>query len=66
MCPAEEIKKGPMTMEAAELSLTRWVRSGCVQLGPRERGEKKFQPEGITSKGLRRDGVCKNPDSLAC
>lgn len=26
----------------------------------RERGEKKFQPEGIASKGLRHDGIYKN------
>lgn len=53
-------------MEAAELSLIRWVRSGHVQLGPRGRGEKKFQPEGITSRGLRHDDIHKNTESWAC
>lgn len=31
----------------------------------RERGEKTFQPEGITSKGLKHGGIRKNADSLA-
>lgn len=66
MGPAEEIKKGPMPMEAAERSPMRWARSGHVQLGPRMRGEEKFQPEGTTSKGLRHEGICKNTESLAC
>lgn len=56
-----------MIVEVVELSLTRWVRFGHVQLGQRERerGEKTFQPEGITSKGLRHGGIRKNADSLA-
>lgn len=56
-----------MIVEVVELSLTRWVRFGHVQLGQRERerGEKTFQPEGITSKGLKHGGIRKNADSLA-
>lgn len=66
LCPSEKIKKGPVTMEASELRLTRWVRFGRVPLGPRGRGKKKLQPEGIASKGLRRDDICKDTNRLPC
>lgn len=66
LCPSEKIKKGPVTMEATELRLTRWVRFGPVSLGLRGREKKKLQPEGIANKGLRSDDVCKNTNRLPC
>lgn len=64
--PLRKLTKAQMTVEAVELCLTKWVRFGHAQLGPRKRREKTLQPEGITSQGLGHGGVCRNTESLAC
>ena len=76
MCPVREIKKGPVTVEAVELSLSKWVGFEHVQLEKRERErdidrerkrERRDVPaRRITSNGLRcDDGISKNAGSLA-
>lgn len=61
-----QLRKSTKAQMTVELRLTKWVRFGHAQSGPRKRREKTFQPEGITSQGLRHGGVGRNTESLAC